>query len=603
MAVVYPIVNTIRSSQNIIDVFGGYNHNMKIGGGEFYEMENLTSSYFPLMASRDPRGVVKQLKNPLAMIGKAQLAYIDGNHFYYNGVDLTGYFTQSGVNISTSQSMLPKKIVSMGAYICIFPDKLYINTEKYTDCGSMEANYTSAAGSTVTYTLCKVDGTEYGNPPAQNEAPENPINGHLWIDTSGSTHSLKIYSSTSEMWTTVATVYTKISATNIGQQFKVYDGVQISGCEYTGDSNTLKQQIDDLNGSKIIYDKKDNYIVVIGLLDAVVTQTKGTVSIKRAVPDMDYITEAQNRLWGCKFGLVNGKTVNEIYCCTLGDFKNWEQYLGTAADSYRASVGTDGEWTGAVTHLGYPLFFKENHMHKVYVSSTGAHQIVDNACRGVQKGSNNSLVVVDERLYYKADGGVCSYDGSLPISISPQFGTEKYYEASAGSVGSKYYISMRDNNNNWHMFVYDTARDLWHREDDTHALFFSPKNNELYYIDANSKTIMSVLGTVGDKASPIRWSATSGLIGYQYVNQKYISRIVFRMVLPRGSEADMYTEYNSDGVWKHCGHMRGRGTNSFEINIKPLRCDHFRVKLEGVGKIRIYSEMQVIEEGSSTNVV
>ena len=603
MAVVYPIVNTIRSSQNIIDVFGGYNHNMKIGGGEFYEMENLTSSYFPLMASRDPRGVVKQLENPLAMIGKAQLAYIDGNHFYYNGVDLTDYLMQNGVSISLDPLMMPKKIVGMGAYICIFPDKIYINTEKYTDCGSMEASFATEEGSNITYTLCKVDGSEYGNAYVSNEAPEDPSNGDLWIDTSGAVHSLKIYSSTSEMWTSIATVYTKISATGIGQQFNVYDGVQIAGCEYVGDSETLTEQINDLNGSKIIYDKADNYIVVIGLLDAVYTQTAGKVTVKRKVPEMDYITEAQNRLWGCKFGLVDGKTVNEIYCCTLGDFKNWEQYLGTAADSYRASVGTDGEWTGAVTHLGYPLFFKENHMHKVYVSSTGAHQIVDTACRGVQKGSSNSLVVVDERLYYKADGGVCSYDGSLPISISPQFGTEKYYEASAGSVGSKYYISMRDDENNWHMFVYDTARDLWHREDDTHALYFSKKNNELFYVDANTNNIMAALGTAGEKATPIRWKAVSGLIGYQYTNQKYISRVVFRMVLPRGSEADMYVEYNSDGVWKHCGHMRGRGTNSFEINIKPLRCDHFRIKLEGVGKIRVYSEMQVIEEGSSKNVL
>ena len=603
MSVVYPIVNNIRSTQNMIDVFGGYNHNMKIGGGEFYDMENLTSSYFPLMASRDPRGIVKQLENPLTMIGKAQLAYIDGSHFYYNGIDLTSYLSEKGFTISLDEKMMPKKLVSMGAYICIFPDKLYINTEKYSDCGSMEANFSTEEGATISYTMCKMDGTEYGNAPASNEAPEEPANGDLWIDTSGSVHSLKIYSSTSEMWTSIATVYTKISATNIGQQFKEYDGVQISGCEYVGDSDTLKQQIEDLNGSKIIYARDDNYIVVIGLLDAVVTQTTGSVAVKRKVPEMDFITEAQNRLWGCKFGLVEGKTVNEIYCCALGDFKNWEQYLGTAADSYRASVGTDGEWTGAVTHLGYPLFFKENHMHKVYVSSTGAHQIVDNACRGVQKGSSDSLVVVDERLYYKSDSGVVSYDGSLPIAISPQFGTEKYYEASAGSVGSKYYISMRDSNENWHMFVYDTSRDLWHREDDTHALFFSKKNNELYFIDANSNNIMSALGTIGDKASPIRWSATSGLIGYQYVNQKYISRVVFRMMLPRGSDADMYVEYDSSGIWKHCGHMRGRGTNSFEINIKPLRCDHFRIKLEGVGKIRIYSRAEVIEEGSSKNVL
>jgi len=86
---------------------------------------------------------------------------------------------------------------------------------------------------------------------------------------------------------------------------------------------------------------------------------------------MDFITESGNRLWGCKYGVADGETVNEIYCCKLGDFKNWECYQGVSTDSWRASCGTDGKWTGAATLADSPIFFKEDCFHRVYPSATG----------------------------------------------------------------------------------------------------------------------------------------------------------------------------------------------------------------------------------------
>lgn len=592
----FPTLKEIYTSQQVIDVFRGYNHNLKIEDGEFFDMENLTSSYYPLLANRGKRGTVSKLTAPGGLLAKSKLAYIDGTKLYYDGADITGYINAAGFAISADETMTPKSLISMGAYILIFPDKLYVNTENYTDCGSIEAAFSTAANSAVSYSICKVDGTAYATPVIGGSAPENPNNGDLWIDTSSTIHTLKQYSSTSSMWIDIPTVYTKIAYAGIGKSFEKYDGVRISGC--TAAEASMVGQIEALNGTKIIYEKGDDYIVVVGLLDQAYTQTTGSVTISRKMPDMDFITEAENRLWGCKYGLVDGVTLNEIYCCALGDFKNWQQFLGLSTDSYTASVGTDGPWTGAVTHLGYPLFFKENCMHKVYISSTGAHQIADTACRGVQSGSHNSLVVVNERLYYKSVTDICVYDGSLPTSVSPQFGTEKYYEAVAGFIGDKYYVSMRDGSGSYHMFVYDTAKGFWHREDSTKAMCFARCSGELYYIDANSKELMCVGGTVGELEKEVSWRATSGLMGYNYVEQKYISRFNLRMKLPIGSRADMYIQYNSDGIWHHAGHMDGVGTKTFMLPVRPRRCDHFQLKIEGSGEFRIYSFSKILEAGS-----
>ena len=38
---IYPTIPETARSQQVTDTFGGYNHNLKIPEGEFYEMENL----------------------------------------------------------------------------------------------------------------------------------------------------------------------------------------------------------------------------------------------------------------------------------------------------------------------------------------------------------------------------------------------------------------------------------------------------------------------------------------------------------------------------------------------------------------------------------
>lgn len=590
----FPILNESAVSQQVTDIFRGYNHNLKIMDGEFYEMRNLTSDFYPLLANRDKRGRIAGLSSPQGMLAKAQLAYVDNRKLFYGNLDITGYLTAAGFGIRSGE----KQLVSMGAYIIIYPDKLYINTENYTDCGSIEARFSqNTASAAASYEICDREGAGYEGATVAATAPEEPENSDLWIDTSGTEHSLKRYNAGTSTWVQVATVYTKISCKGIGAGFNQFDGVEITGCAAAGED--LEGQIDALNGSKIIYAKGDDYIVVVGLLDRVYTQKEGTVSVARTMPDMDFITEAENRLWGCKYGFVEGVgTVNELYCCALGDFKNWSQYLGLSTDSWRASVGTDGQWTGAVTHLGYPVFFKENCLHKIYISSSGAHQVIDTACRGVQKGSHRSLVVVNEHLYYKGRSDVCVYDGSLPVSVSDQLGDERYYNAVAGSVRNKYFISMQDAADGWHLFVYDTERNLWHREDNTHAAAFARYHDDLYFIDGGTGDLMCVYGTEGTPEASVEWSATTGLIGYNHIEQQYVSRFNMRMKLPEDSWLTLYIEYDSDGEWHEVGDVEGMGTKTFLIPVRPRRCDHFRIRMEGAGDVRLYSLAKIHESGS-----
>lgn len=572
----YPTLSELKTTRSMIDVFGGYNHNLRCGDGEFYDMKNISSDSFPVLAPRAKRGVYATPSKPQGMVAKDALCYVDGSDFVINE-----YRIPMGLTVDEK----PKTLISMGAYVIIMPDKKYINTADYSDLGDIEA--TVKTTSTVTFELCRVDGAGY-DATAQANAPSNPSNMDLWIDTSEEPHQLKQYSATTAMWSVIATTYIKISSPGIGKSFAEHDGVTIEGVE----------SLPDLNASMVIYARGDDYIVVAGILDRVTTQSTA-VTVKRRMPNMDFIIESENRLWGCRYGTaVNGEIVNEIYACKLGDFKNWNCFMGISTDSYAATVGSDGQFTGAITHLGYPLFFKETCVHKIYGNYPANYQIQTTACRGVQKGCERSLSIVNEVLYYKARSGICAYDGSLPMEISSALGDMTYYNAVAGTLGNKYYISMSDANEEYHIFVYDTLKGMWHREDNTQVADFCNCRGDLYFIDYADNQIKSVRGTGVAEAKPIEWEAVTGFIGTDSPDHKYISRMDVRMSLEPESRVSFFAEYDSSGMWEHLFTMDGVKLRSFAVPIKPLRCDHMRLKIAGVGEAKIFSICKTIEQGS-----
>ena len=82
------------------------------------------------------------------------------------------------------------------------------------------------------------------------------------------------------------------------------------------------------------------------------------------------------------------------------------------------------------------------------------------------------------------------------------------------------------------------------------------------------------------------------------MEQKYVSRFNIRMSLARDAYMDVLVQYDSDGVWHNQGRIQGVGTRTFMLPVRPRRCDHFRIRLEGSGDVRIYSFAKIFESGS-----
>ena len=136
-------LSALPASRRTLSEFGGYNANARIGEGEFAAMENMSSDHYPLLATRQKRGVYAQPTNAQGLIARDGLCWVDGSKFVVNG-----YPVEMG--LSEREADCPKSLVSVGAYVVIFPDKKYINTLDLTDFGNLEAEFTTQGEVTLT---------------------------------------------------------------------------------------------------------------------------------------------------------------------------------------------------------------------------------------------------------------------------------------------------------------------------------------------------------------------------------------------------------------------------------------------------------------------
>lgn len=578
---------------NMIDTFLGLNKNPQIGENEFADMMNITNDYFPTIGCRKRRGIIRTFDDLRGILGGDVLSFVDDNKFYYD----ENYVCDLEA-ISDERQM-----VSMGAYIVIFPDGVIYNT--HTDEVSYIENENE--GTTPTMTLCRIDGTPY-DAVSGTTAPGDLTK--MWIDTSVTPVVMKMYSTNTSSWVPVGTTYVKFAATDIGKGFKAYDAATFSGVD-VNDPDIYNNW--DFNQSNIIFNAGDDYVIVAGLIDS--THTNSTnVTISRKMPQMDYVCEYNNRIYGCS------SANHEIYACKLGDPTNWYCYAGLDSDSYAATVGTQDEFTGCVAYRGYVYFFKDGGFHQLYGTKPSNFQISWNPGRGVQVGSSKSICVVNNYLMFKSREGVCLFDGSTQL-VSEKLGAENYYDGVAGAYRDKYFISMRSEEDEQNLFVYDTKKGTWCIEDNMFVTFAASTTRALYLVDdentlymVNEEAMYTKLyprndlypmenlypgaSILGQQEETFEWMFETGDIGVDSPFQKYVKRIDLRLLIEDNARFRVEIAYDSTDDWNVLYDYYCTKKRSYCVPIHVQRCDHFKLRFSGFGEFRIFSIAKVIEEGS-----
>ena len=143
------------------------------------------------------------------------------------------------------------------------------------------------------------------------------------------------------------------------------------------------------------------------------------------------------------------------------------------------------------------------------------------------------------------------------------------------------------------LLVYDTAKRLWHKEDDTQMLLTAPGGGQLYYVDQD-KNVRTITG--GDEL--VEWYLETGDLEEGSLNRKYIGKIQFMIELERGSQVDVFLKHDSDAAFRRMITIFADKKRTYSIPIKPMRCFYYRWRLEGKGKARLIAVGKYINEGS-----
>lgn len=589
-------------TRELMDKFLGYDLRPDAPEGSFVDMRNLSSDLFPKLSPRKGRSTALNIMgDTTGIIMKDKLCFTCGTAFYHGD-------TRIEMGLSAER----KQLVSMGAYVLIFPDRKYINTADHNDRGDIDATYST--NGEVTVHICRPNGEDYTAEYISDTEPENPADKGVWVNTSEYPNTLHQWNEAAGRWVSVTSSCIKLYTNSVGDVcmgdlFNVGDGVVISGIKgssdvvdfQTGEPLTEKQreQLDALDGSAVILDKGDNWIVISGIMDVKVT-IASVVTIRREMPIMDYVVEHGNRLWGCRYGLdAAGEFVNILYASKLGDFRNWTVYRGIDTDSYYANVGTDGPFTGAIawSYGDRVLFFKEGGYHAVTGNGPGSFRVDWTACDGVQKGSGMSLCELGGVVYYKSRAGVCALAGAPPEEIGGAFGGTRYHDACGGSFLHKYYLSMADRNGDYHLFAYDTRRGLWHREDDTQAVGWADCGDDAWMLLPGGSR-HSITGAGGAKELKVKWTAQTGILGAEHPDRKYLTRINVRMKLERGSRLRLLIRYDSAGSWVQVCNVASALLRAYDFPIRIRRCDHYELRFEGEGPGEVQSIVKTYQTGS-----
>lgn len=637
-----PYIKEIPKYKSEVNVFDGYDHRPRIGEGSFYDCLNVSCDKYPFISTRKPRGTYgSNVKNIKAIDGSdGELFVVATSTFemlfpskisYY--LDIQWGSLKRSYEISEDAFRTTRKIARIGNKYCVFPDALLISkSSEEIIIENMTGTETSRdfsleAGFIITETVEDVTVEKRFSPitpgyyAVQREYdPDNQIypgifdvgdraniDERLYIRIIDKTldELMKVDSSLKDRLSEV--VKPKLEAIPW-----VPDPYSDHSEELYYDPSTLRIIEDGsivFKGSMFAFAAtvKDGTNLTLTVNDNSLHPINNTLTIPSGAsirykdasmpPLMDFVVECQNRLWGCRSGLNReGVEVNELYATALGDPSTWFRFEGIADDSWTASVGTPGIFTGATVVSNCPVFFKENVIHKIYPSASGAHQVLQATVAGVREYSSKSIAQVGDYVYYQGRDHFYAFDGTNTTVISDKIDLAGFKGQVAGAYKDKYvcYAFGEDLAKHF-LLVYDTRKGFWTVESvPTTILFMTKLGSKLLY--TQGYTIMEYCNEEA-KEDNIPFMLESGEIGYDSTDGRYLCRLDLRVTLEFGAHFNVWIQYDNDGRWLDVTRIVGTSPTPQvqTINVTPRRCQLFKIKCTGVGEMTLHNMRKIFE--------
>lgn len=391
---------------------------------------------------------------------------------------------------------------------------------------------------------------------------------------------------------------TSAVASHLEDKFKVDDMIRISEITGTMGANNGWWRVSAIDNDTIYFSMPEEQSFVTGD-----TPQGGSnrVYIERVIPDIDFITVQNNRLWGVD------SDEQTIWSSVQGDPTNFYTYKGVASDAGAIPVSSPGDFTGIITLGSQVLAFKEDRLYKVLGSYPEEYHTYEYHIDGVAQGCHKSMVIINEALYYMSPHGVMVYQGQQPVPISTVLGSDGFDGAVAGTDGLRYYTTFKTGEDVmgdvYSLFSYDTRLGLWIQEAlDMQAYDFARIGSDCYMVDSSGMLFKLHAGDKND--GEITWhvefkkfyEASTGSDNKYMVAPvlKRYHRLIFRVDLPVGSSIAVKISYDDEEPFQTIATISGKkGIASYPVPI--AKCDSFRLRLDGAGPGTV---LQIVREFS-----
>lgn len=594
--------------------FGGLRHSLSCSDGELYDMKNLTCKEYPILQPREKRWAENAGGN---LSEVTQAIYADNGTMLrvYETTIRSGYYYLSSTSWIYSALLGPKKkdwrFIRFGESVVLLPEKWRIKMgleisgyagdpdtlPKLTedDVGKL---YVTLGKQPSKYPVYRWTGTKWQYQEELIELLE------YTLEVTG----VKLTDGTINGEKATANTLTFTGISSMDGYPAVGDGVEITGLtEAPGNDKTAilrELQISTSGNGKLVF--SDNcFKMPLGTDGNPVTSVtiSGTVKLKRTMPDLDGIFEHDNRLWGWK-----GKT---IYASKLGDPKNWNVFEGLSTDAWALETQRKGEITGGVSFGGYPTFFREDSMIRIYGATANAFQVSEIAMPGVKKGEQNSIAAAGGMLLYLSRDGMMIYADEYPRAQDSVFGNGEIKDALACSDGVRYYARLTVDGEKA-IYRYDSKHGLWMKEDAPGVIGMTYDQGTIYALLEQSlvteqygnREIIDLIGSGGigitaptEEAGSVESFAEFGDFTAGSLNRKAMSKLQLRMGLETGATVTIKIKYDG-GQWEPLWTLTQGIKRSVQIPILPRRCDYYRIRIEGTGMWRLYAMAREQYEGS-----
>ncbi|MBQ8390974.1 MAG: hypothetical protein IJX50_00310 [Clostridia bacterium] len=258
---------------------------------------------------------------------------------------------------------------------------------------------------------------------------------------------------------------------------------------------------------------------------------------------------------------------------------DWNRGDNTNLEAISQPLWQGGDITGIAALMNGLVYLKRDCITVVTGNYTAIMSSNTIPCRGLPPENRRSVAVINESVYYLSNDGVYRFDGGIPRCISRDAKITGTEAVGAGD-GNKYYLSLKEPNGDYVLYVYDVNRETWHKEDNTRVISFAMLDGEMYM--AVEKEIYNI----NAPQEKVDWECELWYDEGTHRKKRYKE---FHM---RGNVGHCEFFLKADGgEWKFIAAQEGQ----FSIKIPPFECEELSVLIKGEGICEIKSLDRVFD--------